>query len=83
MRRLLPGLVFALGLATVPAIACPAAPPDVACANYGAIGRHVTTLACVGAELIVETAVEGDVRVLRIRSSSMRRATGKCAGASC
>lgn len=68
MRVLPAGLV--LGLAAVPAIACPEAAPGATYtihhASHGAIGCQVITFACDGEELIVETAIEAEVRVLRI-----------------
>lgn len=72
MRMLPPciALTLALGLAPAPAHACPEAPPDAAYTIHhesrGAIGRHVISFACRGRELIVETAIEGDVTVLGI-----------------
>jgi Domain of unknown function (DUF6134) len=70
MRMLLAGLVLGLGLAAVPAVACPDVPPDAAYtiqhASHGVIGRHVIAFTCAGDELIVETAIEAEVRVLRI-----------------
>ena len=34
--------------------------------TYGEVGRHVITFSCAGDELIVETAIEGEVKVLMV-----------------
>jgi hypothetical protein len=67
MRALLPAVALACLLAGQ-AAACPDAPDDaeyrIHHAAYGEVGRHVITFACAGDELIVETRVEGEVRLL-------------------
>jgi Family of unknown function (DUF6134) len=34
--------------------------------TYGEVGRHVITFSCDGADLVVETAIEGEVEVLMV-----------------
>ena len=50
------------------AAACPDAPDDAEYAVYheihGEVGRHSITFACAGEELVVETRVTGEVKVL-------------------
>ncbi|MGH6904695.1 MAG: DUF6134 family protein, partial [Geminicoccaceae bacterium] len=58
------GLVLSPGSA----LAC-AAPPEPAeyvihHETYGEVGRHVITFSCAGDDLVVETAIAGEVRVL-------------------
>jgi hypothetical protein len=69
MRVLLLALALAL-LAAGQAVACPDAPPDaeyrIRHEAYGEVGRHVITFACAGDELIVETRVAGEVRLLMV-----------------
>ena len=69
MRVLLLALALAL-LVAGQAAACPDAPDDAEYTidheAYGEVGRHVITFACAGNELIVETAIEGEVRLLMI-----------------
>jgi len=70
MRVLSPCLLAVPWLAAAPAAACPEAPPPaeyaIHHADHGEIGRHVITFACAGEELIVETVIEGEVKVLMI-----------------
>jgi len=70
MRMLLPSLALALGAAAGPAAACPEVPPAAEYAihheTHGEVGRHVITFACENGRLIVETAIEGEVRLLTI-----------------
>jgi Family of unknown function (DUF6134) len=68
LRRLavLGGLVLPAG----PALAC-TAPPEPAeyvihHETYGEVGRHVVTFSCQGDDLVVETAIAGEVRVLMV-----------------
>jgi hypothetical protein len=67
MRVLLLALALAL-LVAGQAAACPDAPDDaeytVHHETYGEVGRHVITFACAGDELVVETRVTGEVKVL-------------------
>jgi hypothetical protein len=67
MRVLLLAVALAL-LVAGPAAACPDAPDDAEYAihheAYGEVGRHVITFACAGDELVVETRVTGEVKVL-------------------
>jgi hypothetical protein len=52
------------------AVACPDAPDDAEYTihhdAYGEVGRHVITFACAGDELIVETRIAGEARLLMI-----------------
>jgi Family of unknown function (DUF6134) len=67
MRALLPALTLVL-LVAGEVMACPDAPPDAEYAihheTYGEVGRHSITFACAGEELVVETRVTGEVKVL-------------------
>lgn len=69
MRVLLLALAIAV-LAAGQAVACPHAPPNaeyrIHHEAYGEVGRHVITFACAGDELIVETTIEGEVRLLMV-----------------
>jgi Family of unknown function (DUF6134) len=53
-----------------PALACTHPPERVEYVirhdTYGEVGRHVITFACDGEELIVETKIEGEVKVLMV-----------------
>jgi hypothetical protein len=53
-----------------PALACTHAPERAEYAihheTYGEVGRHVITFACDGEDLIVETEIEGEVKVLMV-----------------
>ena len=70
MRMLLASLALAPGAAAAPAAACPEVPPAAEYAihhdTHGEIGRHAITFACEDGRLIVETLIEGEVRVLMI-----------------
>jgi hypothetical protein len=64
-------LFLALALAALGAgevAACPDAPEDAEYAvhheTHGEVGRHSITFACAGEELVVETRVTGEVKVL-------------------
>jgi hypothetical protein len=62
-------LVLALALLVAgEAAACPDAPDDAEYAVYhethGEVGRHSISFACAGEELVVETRVTGEVKVL-------------------
>jgi hypothetical protein len=52
------------------ALACPDPPQRAEYAihheTYGEVGRHVITFACDGEDLIVETKIEGEVKVLMV-----------------
>ena len=52
------------------AAACPDAPDDAEYAihheTHGEVGRHGITFACAGDELVVETRITGEVRVLMV-----------------
>jgi hypothetical protein len=68
MRQLL--MTGALFLASSPALAC-ALPPERAeyvihHETYGDIGRHVIIFSCQGDDLVVETAIAGEVRLLMV-----------------
>lgn len=53
-----------------PALACSHPPERAEYAihhgTYGEVGRHVITFSCDGDDLIVETAIEGEVKVLMV-----------------
>ena len=67
MRALLPALALPFLMAGQ-ATACPDAPDDADYAihheTHGEVGRHSITFACAGDELVVETRVTGEVKVL-------------------
>jgi hypothetical protein len=68
MRRLL--IVGALALAPSPALAC-SDPPERAeyvihHETYGDVGRHVITFSCQGDDLVVETEIAGEVKLLMV-----------------
>jgi hypothetical protein len=60
----------ALVVPTGPALACTQAPERAEYVihheTYGEVGRHVITFACDGEDLIVETLIEGEVKVLMV-----------------
>ena len=62
--------IAVLVLSPGPALAC-AAPPEraeyaVHHETYGEVGRHVITFSCEGDDLVVETRIAGEVRVLMV-----------------
>jgi len=62
--------IAACGLPLGPALACPD-PPEPAeyvihHETYGEVGRHLITFSCQGDDLVVETVIEGEVRVLMV-----------------
>jgi Family of unknown function (DUF6134) len=67
--RLLP-VIAALALAPAAALACSHQPERVEYAihheTYGEVGRHVITFSCQGDDLVVETTIEGEVKVLMV-----------------
>jgi hypothetical protein len=68
IRHLLVGAAFVVPIG--PALAC-AHPPEraeyvIRHETYGEVGRHVITFACDGEDLIVETKIEGEVKVLMV-----------------
>jgi hypothetical protein len=78
MSRLL--VIATLVLPIAPALACPHPAERVEYAihheTYGEIGRHVITFSCQGDDVVVETTIEGKVKVLMVplfkRSGSYR-----------
>jgi Family of unknown function (DUF6134) len=68
-RRLLP-VIAAAALLSCPALACTHPPERVEYrvhhATYGEVGRHVITFSCRGDDLVVETTIAGEVRVLMV-----------------
>jgi Family of unknown function (DUF6134) len=62
--------VVTLVLPIDPALACPHPSERAEYAihheTYGEVGRHVITFSCVGEDLIVETEIEGEVKVLMV-----------------
>ena len=68
-RHLLP-MTAALALAPATALACSHPPERVEYAihheTYGEVGRHVITFSCQGDDLVVETRIEGEVKVLMV-----------------
>lgn len=70
MRLPSPCLPPVLGLAAGPAAACPEAPPPaedtIHHASHGDIGHHRIGFTCRGEELIVETSITGEMKVLMI-----------------
>lgn len=63
-------VIATLVLPIAPALACPHRAERVNYAihheTYGEVGRHVITFSCRGDDLVVETRVEGAVRVLMV-----------------
>jgi hypothetical protein len=68
MRHLL--VIAPLVLPIAPALACPHPAERVEYAihheTYGEVGRHVITFSCQSDDLVVETAIEGEVKVLMV-----------------
>jgi hypothetical protein len=67
----LPCLALALSLPWIdPSHACSRSPERVEYAihheAYGDVGRHVITFSCEGDDLVVETAIEGEVEILMV-----------------
>jgi Family of unknown function (DUF6134) len=70
-RPIRPLLVIAgLSLPGTAALACPEPPERAEFAihheTYGEIGRHVIDFSCDGDDLVVETTIEGEVKVLMV-----------------
>jgi hypothetical protein len=70
-QHLLPVMAaLALALPGGPALACIHPPERVAYTihheTYGEVGRHVITFSCEGDDLVVETTIEGEVKVLMV-----------------
>jgi hypothetical protein len=67
MRSLLTAASLLPGAA---ALACPDPPQRAAYAihheTYGEVGQHVITFSCEGDDLVVETTIEGEVKVLMV-----------------
>ena len=63
-------VIATLVLPIAPALACPHPAQRVEYAihheTYGDVGRHVITFSCQGNDLVVETAIEGEVKVLMV-----------------
>jgi Family of unknown function (DUF6134) len=63
-------LTAALLLPGTAALACPDPPKRAEYAihheTYGEVGRHVITFSCDGDDLVVETTIEGEVKVLMV-----------------
>jgi hypothetical protein len=68
MRQL--SMTAALVLVSSPALACPHPPERVEYLihheAYGDVGRHVITFSCQGDDLVVETEIAGEVRLLMV-----------------
>ena len=63
-------LTAALLLPGTAALACPDPPERAEYAihheTYGEVGQHVITFSCDGNDLVVETRIEGEVKVLMV-----------------
>src|ERR671918_3139674 len=69
-RRCFLPMIAALALAPAAALACSHPPERVEYAihheTYGQVGRHVITFSCHGDDLVVETTIAGEVKVLMV-----------------